>query len=247
MRIPFVAVLALSLFSVDLFGQKETLKPSAVVEKAAAATSANDVAKATADAALAAHGGDKLRQMKSFVVRGSVEIVGSPTTIIPATFAISIAGDKYLFELNNPFQPLKQIYDGKQTYSTGYELPPVTSLGFPLLAKIGDAAHPITPLGAKIKKKGFRITTPDGFYTDFFVDEKTGKIKGYESSYDVNGRLVTTSVEIDQFETVENVIVPKKYSQRFDLGPNMTAYANFNTKVILVNSPVPDDAFAMPK
>jgi len=78
------------------------------------------------------------------------------------------------------------------------------------------------------------------------VDEKTGKVKGYESSYDVNGRLATTSVEIDDFQTVEGVLTPKKYSQRFDLG-QLTAYANFNAKVILINSSVPDETFAMPK
>lgn len=245
MKIVAVTALALLVYSTSSFGQGEPSK-NPQVEKPPAAN-ANDPARAAADSALAAHGGDKLRQMKSFVVRGSADIAGSPTFVVPATFSIVIAGDRYAFELNNPFQPLKQIYDGKQVYSSGYELPPVTSLGFPMLAKIGDAAHPITPLPAKTKKKGFRITTPDGFYTDFFTDEKTGQIKGYESSYDVNGRLLTTSVEIDKFETVEGVLVPKKYSQRFDLGQNMTAYASFNTKVILVNSPVPDDTFAMPK
>ena len=78
------------------------------------------------------------------------------------------------------------------------------------------------------------------------VDEKSGQIKGYESSYDINGQIATTSVAIDEFQTVEGVIVPKKYSQRFDLG-QMTAYANFNTKQILVNSTIGDDVFAMPK
>ena len=40
-----------------------------------------------------------------------------------------IAGDRYVFELNNPIQPLKQVFDGKNTYSSGYEMPPMTSLG----------------------------------------------------------------------------------------------------------------------
>lgn len=202
-----------------------------------------ELAKAT----LAAHGGDKLKKMKSLVVRGSVDITGAFSQIIPATFALVIAGDRYVFELNNPIQPLKQIFDGKNTYSSGYELPPVTSLGFPLLQKIGETGYVIAALPeAKRKKKGFRVTTPDGFYSDFFVDEKTGQIKGFESSYDVDGRLVTTSVEIDEFQTVEGVIVPKRYSQRFDLG-QMTAYANFKTKDILVNSTIADDVFSIPK
>ena len=181
-------------------------------------------------------------------MRGSVDLnVSGQTT--PATFVTVISGDKYSFEINNPFQPLKQVYDGHQTFSTirGFSLPPITSLGFPLLSKIGDTGYVISELGdVKKKRKGFRITTPDGFYTDFLIDEKTGKLKGYESSYVVGGRDVTTSVEIDEFQTVDGILVPKKYSQRIDLG-QLTAYAAFKIKETLVNSTIADDVFAMPK
>src|SRR5512140_1329225 len=62
-----------------------------------------ELAKAT----LAAHGGDKLKQMRSLVLRGTVEIsAGTPQTI-PATFAMITSGDRYFFELDNPFQPFK--------------------------------------------------------------------------------------------------------------------------------------------
>jgi hypothetical protein len=169
--------------------------------------------------------------------------------ITPAAFSIAISGEKYSFEINNPIQPMKQVFDGSQTYSTiqGFQLPPVTSLGFPLLPKVGVEGYVITALAdSKKKRKGFRITTPDGFYTDFFIDEKTNQIKGYESSYNVGERSVTTSVEVDEFQTVDGIVVPKKYSQRFDLG-SITAYANFKTKDILVNVPIDDSVFAMPK
>lgn len=201
----------------------------------------------TAKAALAAHGGDKLRQMRSLVTRGAVDIVPTPSQVIPATFVLAMSGEKYLFELNNPLQPLKQVYDGRQLYSSGYQLPPMTSLGFPLLPKIGETGYLIgPPAEGKKKRKGFRITTPDGYYTDFFVDEKTGQIKWYESAYEVMGRTATTSVEIDEMIVVEGVTVPKKYSQRFDLGP-ITAYANFKTKDVMVNQTIADDLFAIPK
>lgn len=207
-------------------------------------TSPLEVARAT----LAAHGGDKLINMKSLVLRGTVDVTGAFSQTIPATFMMVIAGDRYVFELNNPIQPLKQIYDGKQKYSSGYELPPMTSLGFPLLPKIGQTGYMIAALPeAKKKKKGFRITTPDGFYTDFFIDEKTSQIKIFESSYEIGeGRVVTTAVEVDEFQTVEGVIVPKRYSQRFDLG-QMTVYSSFKTKDILVNSTIEDSVFAIPK
>ncbi len=236
-------VLAVLLFSLSSFAQKGPKtkapeKPVVVVDN-----SPLDQAKAT----ITAHGGDKLKDMRSLVLRGSVDITGAFSMVIPASFMLVTSGDKYVFELNNPFQPLKQISDGKQTFSSGYELPPVTSLGFPLFQKVGQTGYVVAALPeGKKNKKGFRVTNPEGFYTDFFVDEKTNQLKSYESAYEVDGRLVTTSVEIDEFQTVEGVIVPKKYSQRFDLG-QMTAYANFKTKDILVNSQVDDGLFVIPK
>jgi hypothetical protein len=241
----FVLLNLTAFFAVASYSQSATTPKRSTPDKPPAVTENTPVE--TAKATLAAHGGDKLKKMKSLVLRGSVDITGAFSQIIPATFSLVIAGDRYLFELNNPIQPLKQIFDGKNTYSSGYELPPVTSLGFPLLQKIGENDYVIAALPeAKRKKKGFRITTPDGFYSDFFVDEKNGQVKGFESSYEVDGRIVTTSVEIDEFQTVEGVIVPKRYSQRFDLG-QMTAYANFKTKDILVNSTIGDDVFSIPK
>ena len=234
------------LLSISSFAQNGSAPKQVPAEKTVAAAVDSgplELAKAT----LAAHGGDKLKNMKSLLVRGTVDVTGAFSQVIPATFVMVIAGDRYVFELNNPIQPLKQIYDGKQKYSSGYELPPMTSLGFPLLPKIGQTGYVIAALPeAKKKKKGFRITTPDGFYTDFFVDEKTSQIKVFESSYEVNGNIVTTSVEVDEFQTVEGVMVPKRYSQRFDLG-QMTVYSNFKTKEILVNSTIADDVFAIPK
>jgi len=164
-----IGTLAISVFSQDGPSQK----PAAA---ATAESSPLDLAKS----ALAAHGGDKLKQMKSLIVAGSAEIAPSPSQIIPAMFRLIVSGDRYVFELNNPISPLKQIFDGKQRYSSGYELPPMTSLGFPLLPKVGAEGYTIAALPEpKKRKKGFRMTAPDGFYTDFFIDEKTGQIKGY--------------------------------------------------------------------
>jgi hypothetical protein len=241
MSILFIFVLiAVSVIT----GPSQTTLPAAVqTAPAKADREPLDLAKA----ALSAHGGEKLKQMRSLLMRGSVDL-NVNNQLIPATFYTVISGDRYAFEISNPFQPLKQVFDGRQTFSTirGFSLPPITSLGFPLLIKVGDSGFAISPVGdLKKKKKGFRITTPDGFYTDFFVDEKTGQIKAYESSYEVAGRTVTTSVEIDEFQTVDGIVVPKRYSQRFDLG-QMTAYASFKIKEILVNSAIADDVFAIP-
>ena len=234
----FVACLSTTSFAQAKAGSKVSEKTVAVAD-----TSPLDMAKAT----LAAHGGDKLKNMKSLVLRGSVDISGPFPMVVPATFMLVTSGDKYVFEMNSTFQSLKQVSDGQQTCSSGYQIPPVTSLGFPLLPKIGSTGYVVGALPAdKKNKKGFRVTNPEGFYTDFFVDEKTHQLKGYESAYDVDGRIFTTSVEIDEFQTVEGVIVPKRYSQRLDLG-QVTAYGSFKTKDILVNSAVDDSLFAIPK
>ena len=208
---------------------------------------ANDAAVAMAKAALTAHGGDKFKAMKSIVMKGSVDINVS-NQVLPGAFSIALSGEKYYFEISSIVQSIKQIYDGNQTYCSinGFMVPPPTSVGFAVLARVGDSGYTVSPYGdEKKKRKGFRITAPDGFYTDFYVDDKTGQVKGYESAFEVNQRLVTTSAVIDQVETVEGVTVPKKYSQRFDLG-NLTAYANFNTKDVKVNPEMEATAFAIP-
>lgn len=240
----WIALALTAALAVGSFAQPSSAGKQAAVEKADPGISE---AVSTARAALAAHGGDKLRLMRSLVVRGSADITPTPSQVIPASFVFVLAGERYLFELNNPIQPLKQVFDGHRQHSSGYQLPPMNSLGFPLLQKVGEAGYPITPVAdGKKKRKGFRITTPDGFFTDFFVDDKTGQIKSYESAYETMGRTVTTSVEIDEMAVVEGVTIPKRYSQRFDLGP-FTAYATFKAKEILVDQPVADDLFAIPK
>ena len=86
------------------------------------------------------------------------------------------------------------------------------------------------------------MTSPEGYFTDFYLDEKTNQIKGYDASYTINERVVTTSVEIEKCRDVEGVLVPEKYAQRFDT-EQITIYANFKAKEILVNSEVPDAYF----
>ena len=246
------ALLVLTLAATNLWAQekgaaknkKENKKPAAAkTEPAKTETSPLDLAKA----ALAAHGGDKFKNMKSLVVRGSADISGSPTTTFPAGFVTIYAGDKYRLEISNPFQPFKQVYNGTETFSSinGFTLPPINRLGLPLLPKIGEDGYTVSALPEKSKfKTGFRITSPEGYYTDFSVDDKTGQVKAYEASYDFGSRTVTTSVEIDKLRDVEGVLVPERYAQRFDTG-SLTIYADFKAKEILVNTEIADDIFTM--
>lgn len=240
------------LFSIVLcfagfaLAQQDSKKPKVDGAKPTA-ENLNDAA-ALAKLAFEAHGGEKLKKMKTLVVKGSVDVTMSSQNI-PGGFSTVIVGDKYILDIQTAFQSLKQVYDGQQTTSTinGFTLPPVTSLGFPLLPRLGDHGYVVSSLPqGKRKSKGFRMTAPDGFYTDFFLDEKTNLIKSYESAYEVSGRSVTTSVEVDKYRIVDGVSVPEKYAQRFDLG-QITAYASFKAKDILINSPIDDSVFSAGK
>jgi hypothetical protein len=237
---------AVSLCAAGVFGQKENgSKAPAAAGPAKEFAAENALAKL----ALAAHGGEKLRKMKTLVVRGSVDVTMSAVAqAIPATFITIFSGDKYRIEIANPFQPLKQVFDGTQTSSSlrgGFTLPPINRLGLPLLPRLGDFGFVVTALpDAKKKKKGFRMTSPEGLYTDFYLDEKTNLVTGYDSSYEIDGRNITTSVEVDKNRVVDGLTIPEKYSQRFDI-ETLTVYANFKAKDIVVNSEIKDSIFTL--
>ncbi|HXG82430.1 MAG TPA: hypothetical protein VNI84_00250 [Pyrinomonadaceae bacterium] len=246
-------LLLIIIFSVNVFAQKDKkIKPSekdttASKDKNTGVISKTRTPLELAKATVIAYGGDKFKNMKTLVVRGTADVSGSPAATFPATFAMILSGDKYRLEVINSIQPFKQVYDGQQTSSSvnNFSLPPINRLGLPLLQRIEEKDFTVSALPEKSKKKnGFRVTAPEGFYTDFFIDEKTGLVKSYESEYEIRGRAITTSVEIDKVRDVEGVKIPERYAQRFDLG-QLTIYANFKAKDILVNSTVADDIFVI--
>ncbi len=234
------------------FAQKTDEQNSAVkAAETSVAKTENSALMDLANATLKAHGGDLLKNMKSLTMIGSADItVSAFPQKVPGSFVTIFSGEKYRFELNIPGQPVKQIFDGEQTFSTiqgGFQLPPVNRFGIPLIQRIGDKDFVISGLNDdKEFKKGFRITTPEGFYTDFIIDKKTGLVKSYNSSFVVNGNNVSTSVEIDKTRSVDGIVVPEKYAQRFDFG-QLTVYSEFKSKEIIVNKEIADDVFVMSK
>jgi len=243
-----ITILSLILvFAVGVFAQADKKQKTSEKDKTTAAIGKTATPLELAKAALVAHGGDKFKNMKTLVVTGTADVSGSPSMTFPAPFVMTYSGDKYRLEMNTPFMQFKQIYDGQQTYSSAGDvsLPPINRLGLPLLPKIEEKDFTVSALpDTKKKKAGFRITSPEGFYTDFFIDEKTSQVKSYEASYEINGRTITTAVEIDKLREVEGVKIPERYAQRFETG-NLTIYANFKAKEILVNTPLADDVFVM--
>jgi len=198
-----------------------------------------------AKAVVAAHGGEKLQKMKTLVVRGSAD-VSAFGQAFPGSFSLVIAAEKYRFEVNS-IQSFKQVFDGENTVTSvqvGFMLPPMNRLGIPLLARFGDSGFVVSTLPTGKKQNGFRITSPEGWYTDFYIDDKTKLVKAYDSAFEVRGQKVTTSVDISKNLTVEGVVIPEKFAQRFDMG-QLTAYVDFKSKEVLVNSAISDDVFRL--
>lgn len=246
-------LLLIFVLAAGAFAQKDDKQKKDEKEKTpvAATTPAIAISKTStpmelAKAALTAHGGDKFKNMKTLSVLGTAEVSGSPTQSMSGSFAMIFSGEKYRLEIVVPIQSFKQIYDGENTMSSipNFQLPPLNRLGLPLLPKIEEKGYTVTELPEKGKKLGFRITSPEGYYTDFLIDEKTGQVKSYSAKYDFNGREITTAVDIDKLKDVEGVLVPEKYSQRFELG-QLTMYSNFKAKEISVNTTIADDVFTM--
>jgi hypothetical protein len=159
--------------AVNVTAQTKDKKDDKANAKTAASPTITIKADATplelAQTALQAHGGDKFKNMKTLIIRGTADVSGSPTQTIPATFVFVSSGEKYRIDIPNPFQPLKQVYDGEQTTSSinGFYFPPLNRIGLALLTKVGEKDFVISALSEKSKtKNAFRITSPEGYYTE---------------------------------------------------------------------------------
>lgn len=238
-------LLIIILVAVNAFAQKVDTKDPDGKDKTTRATnvsiSNNSTPMEIAEAAVTAHGGDKFKNMKSLVIIGTADVSISPERTFSAPFTMIYSGEKYRLEIAAPFMEMKQVYDGVHTHSSmaNFTLPPLNRLGLWLLPKIKETGFVVSPLPNKGKRLGFRITSPEGHYTDFVVDEKTAQIEAYGAKYDYNGRSITTSVALEKLREVEGSFVPERFAQSFDVGEN-TIYATFKAK-ILVNSAIADD------
>lgn len=242
-------ILVTLLFCVSAVSAQSPNGPAAPTKSVSDSKAANATAAELAKQTLAAHGGNKFRSVKTMVIRGSVDLTSSAfNQAIAGAFSMAFAGDKYRLEIANPVQSFKQTFDGSETRTsvpTGFSLPPVNRLGFPLLQRLGDEGFVVSSLPDS-KKSGFRITAPDGYFTDYYVDEKTMQIKSFEAMYEFSGRMFTTSVEVTKYRDVQGVIIPEKYSQRFDLG-QLVVYGDFKSKDILINTELAPDVFTSVK
>jgi hypothetical protein len=244
-----------SLSSTDYFLERSYMRPIFIIllitvfffSASARENSSLEIAKDT----LKAHGGEKLLKMRTMVLKGAGTVTAPGSNqIIPITFVIVLSNDKYRFDLDGGLVfNFKQIFDGEEAFTSmdGVNVAPINLTGLPLLTKIEESGFVVSELPDKLKnqKKGFRVTSPQGYYTDFIIDEKTSLVKEYGGKYEVNGRPGSTSVEIQKYREVEGVMLPEKYLQRIESG-QFSSYGDFKAKEILVNIPVDAGLFAKP-
>jgi lipoprotein-anchoring transpeptidase ErfK/SrfK len=217
--------------------------------KSPAKSAALSPAASPAELARAAYrslGGDRFRDLRNMVLSGSLDLYSPASTQgITGRFGVVTAGEKIRQEMQSPFFSATIIYDGVQNYSSirGFEMPPPSKYGLPVLVKHAQPGFAVTALPDKDSKKtrAFRVTGPEGNATDFRVDAATGRLVGYEVPY--GG--VTYVVEIKETKEIDGVTVPVKFAQRLAT-PQGTFIAEFKVRDARLNQDLPEDAFAIP-
>jgi len=244
-----VLAAAISCAGVITYAQVEagkTQTPSAgngttTVPAITATTTPVDLARA----AFAAQGGEKFRNLKSMVLRGSVDLYApNSTQSIPGGFAIVIAGDKARIEVDaRPAVSFKMIYDGQQSYSSlpNVDMPPLTKFGMGMLVKFDQTGFAVSAIPDKKKHRGFRITDSEGNVTDFYVDPATSRVMSFLIPY--GG--YTFGTENKKMKEMDGVLIVTSFTQRLEM-PQGAFFADYNVKDIKLNQPVGDDVFAIP-
>lgn len=199
-----------------------------------------------AKAAFTAQGGEKFRKVENMMLRGSVSLYppNSPQSI-PGAFSIVTATDKLRMEIDaRPVIVFKQIYDGQQSYSSmpGVEVPPLSRYGLSVLSKFDQPGYKVSNIPNKKKLRGFRISDPDGYATDFYIDPANGRVMEFFLTF--NG--LTFGTANSKFKEVDGVLIPFSFSQRFEM-PQGAFFAEYSVKEVKLNQALGDDAFAIPR
>lgn len=226
--------------------------PAAQAAKEARASSSS--ALTLARTALKAQGGDSFLKMTSLVIHGGVDITGPGSVqTLPAKFVIITSGESCRIDLQTPLFRLQQVYDGRDNFVNlpGVNMPPLTKYGLNLLTKLDAPGYSVTELPEKKRQKGFRITDPEGNFTDFYMDATSGQVV----SYTIHTSLQTTSGKVTQLELaiehkkmqmVDGVLVPFVFSQRIDT-PQGSFFAEYKVKAAKLNQPISSKVFTVPK
>lgn len=221
--------------------------PSVATNKGAAESPAASPAD-HARAALAAHGGDSFRNLKSLILKGS-GLAFSPlsTQAAPIDFTIVYAGTRVRIDMKAPFGMIHLINDGEQFFTLfagqrgTFGLAPPNQFGLNVLADYDKQGATITALPLNKDEVGFRIADADGRATDFYMNPSTGLISHYEYKYN----NYVNSWEQKDYKKVEGVLIPHKLVMK--LGSRVgDYYAEFKVKVVQINPNVSDSVFSPP-
>jgi hypothetical protein len=198
-----------------------------------------------ARAALAAQGGEKFKNLKNMILIGTVDLYPpNSTQSIPGKFYIVTAGDKVIIDIDaRPAVAFKQIYDGRQSYSSmpGVNLPPASKFGPAVLAKFDQPGYTVSALPDKKKLRGFRIVDAEGNTTDFYLDPATGRVVTFLIPY--SGYIFGT--ENKKMKEFEGILVPYNFTQRLEM-PQGAFFAEYSVKDVKINQPLGDDVFTIP-
>jgi len=199
-----------------------------------------------ARAAVQAQGGEKFLKAQNLMLRGSVQLY-PPNSVqsIPGSFSIVTAGDKMRMEIDaRPAIVFKQIFDGQNSYSSmpNVQVPPLSKFGMGALSRYDQPGYKLSAIADKKKQRGFRLEDPDGYTTDFYIDSTTGRVMSFLMYY----QGYTFGTENNKFKEIDGVLVPDKFSQRFEM-PQGTFYAEYSVKEAKLNQTLGDDAFVIPQ
>ena len=245
---PTISLLALAFISaVSVQAQTDTNAKAVGTIAAAPAVAITSSSSPTdlARVALTAQGGEKFRNVKSMVLRGSVDLYApNSTQSIPGGFIIVLAGDKVRMEIDaRPAVSFKTIYDGQRSYSSlpGVDFPPASKFGLPLLGKFDQPGYVVAAIPDEKKLRGFSIADAEGNITNFYIDATTGRVVRFLIPY--NGYKFGT--ENKKLKDIDGVMIPFEFTQRLEM-PQGAFFAEFKVKDAKLNQPIGDDVFAMP-
>jgi hypothetical protein len=226
-------------------GSAKTSVPAAAAAPAVVITPEStpmDLAKA----AFTAQGGEKFRSVQNIMLRGSASLYApNSSQSIPGSFSLITANDKLRVEIDaRPVFVFKQIYDGQQSYTSmpGVELPPLSKFGMGVLSKFDQPGYKVSAIPNKKKLRGFRISDPEGYTTDFYIDATNGRVMEFSLTYN----NYTFGTANDKFKEFEGVLVATNFSQRFEMAQG-AFFAEYNVKEVKFNQTLGEDIFAIPR
>jgi hypothetical protein len=199
-----------------------------------------------AKAAITAQGGEKFRSVQNIMLRGSASLYppNSPNSI-PGSFSIVTANDKVRMEIDaRPVFVFRQVYDGQQSYSSmpGVELPPLSKFGMSVLSKFDQPGYKVSAIPNKKKLRGFRISDPEGYTTDFYIDPTNGRVMEFMLTYN----NYTFGTANDKFKEFDGVLIATNFSQRFEMAQG-AFFAEYSVKEVKLNQPLGEDVFTIPR